>query len=77
MEFFLSRARDFPRKFNEKAVNGTVQNKYSRLPITRTFKGNRKSPSYQEFDANNRKSGNKQMDGKERQLSNKVYKNGH
>ena len=28
--------------------------KYSRLPITRTIKGNRKSSSYQEFEKNSR-----------------------
>ena len=31
-----------------------------------------KSLSYREFEANNWKQGNKQLDGKERQLSNKV-----
>ena len=35
-----------------------------------------KSLSYREFQANNRKQGNKQLDGKERQLSNKVYRHG-
>ena len=36
---------------------------YSRLPITRTFKGNRNRSSYREFEANNRKYENKQVDG--------------
>ena len=30
-----------------------------------------------EFEANNRKYGNKQMDGEGMQLSNKVYRDGH
>ena len=45
----------------------TVAYSYSRLPITRTFKGNRKkvrvigSSSYREFEENSREYGKKQF----------------
>ena len=37
----------------------------------------KKSSSYREFEANNLKKGNKQMDGEGMQLSNKVYRDGY